>query len=59
MYTLMYHIYATSTVTGVAPISTALRGVGAVGMSLGTLLCGYRLVPVTGKSRLGCCAVSV
>ncbi|KAL0050688.1 hypothetical protein WJX82_005191 [Trebouxia sp. C0006] len=48
MFTLMYHIHSTGTVTGTAPISTALRGVGAVGMSLGTLLCGYRLAPVTG-----------
>lgn len=56
MFTLMYHIHSTGTVTGTAPISTALRGVGAVGMSLGTLLCGYRLAPVTGMSHLGLCA---
>ncbi len=59
MYTLLYHIHTTSTVTGVAPISLALRGVGALGMSLGTLLCGFRLVPVTGMSHLGRCAVLV
>jgi len=59
MYTLLYHVHTTSTVTGVAPISMALRGVGALGMSLGTLLCGFRLVPVTGMSHLGRCAVIV
>ncbi|DBA79742.1 hypothetical protein WJX77_004526 [Trebouxia sp. C0004] len=48
MYTLMYHIHTTNSVTGVAPISLALRVIGAVGVSLGTLLCGSRLVPVTG-----------
>ncbi len=59
MYTLMYHIHSTGIVTEVAPISVALRAVGAVGMSLGTLLCGYRLAPVTGMSHLECCAVVV
>ncbi len=59
VFSLMHHIHTTKIVSGVAPISLALRGVGAVGMSLGTLLCGFRLVPVTGMSHLGLCAVIV
>ena len=49
MYSIMYHIHKTSSVTATAPIGFPLRSVGALGMVLGTLLCGSRLVPVTGR----------
>ncbi len=49
VFSLMYHIHHHSAVTLTAPVSTGLRGIAAVGMCLGTLLCGFRLVPVTGE----------
>ena len=52
MFTLMYHIQKNNAVTATAPIGLGLRGIGAAGMCLGTLLCGFRLVPVTGVSHL-------
>ena len=54
MFSLMWHLHHSNTVTGTAPVSLALRGVGAVVMTLGTLLCGFRLVPVTGASNAPC-----
>lgn len=44
------HIYKVGAVTRTAPIDLETRGFGAVGMCLGTLLCGFRLVPVTGTT---------
>ena len=46
----MMHIYKVGAVTRTAPIDLEMRGFGAVGMCLGTLLCGFRLVPVTGTT---------
>ena len=48
VYALMHSIYTSGKVTQYAQISWQLRCLGAVGMGLGTILCGFRLVPVTG-----------
>ena len=50
IYSLMYHIHKTSSVSATAPVGYPLRAVGAFGMALGTLVLGARLVPVTGQS---------
>lgn len=54
VYALMHAIYRSGTVTQYASISLQLRCMGAVGMGLGTLLCGFRLVPVTGDLHTSC-----
>lgn len=51
VYALMHSIYVSHTVTQHASISLQLRCIGAVGMGLGTLFCGFRLVPVTGETQ--------
>ena len=48
----MAHVREVGAVTLTAPIDLKLRGFGACGMCLGTLLCGFRLVPVTGTTYL-------
>lgn len=48
VYALMHSIYKSGKVAHYAQISWQLRCMGAVGMGLGTLFCGFRLVPVTG-----------
>ena len=52
LYAIMTHIFRVGAVTLTAPIDLQMRGFGAVGMCLGTLLCGFRLVPVTGTISL-------
>ena len=49
-FATMLHIYTTGYVSVDSPITLALRGVAAVGMALGILLAGWRLVPVSGGS---------
>ncbi|KAL3134291.1 Na+/Pi symporter [Trebouxia sp. C0009 RCD-2024] len=44
---MMYSIYVSGNVSQFASIPLQLRCIGAVGMGLGTLFCGFRLVPVT------------
>ena len=48
MFALLNHIQRHQTVPYTAPISLRLRGLGALATCLGTLLCGFRLAPVTG-----------
>lgn len=48
LYAIMVHIHQAEAVTQTAPIKLWLLVFGAVGMCSGTLLCGFRLVPVTG-----------
>lgn len=55
VYALMYSIYSTGTVEQYASISITLRCMGAVGMGLGTLFCGFRLAPVTGRQQTTAC----
>ena len=50
LYAIMVHIHQAEAVTQTAPIKLRLLVFGAVGMCSGTLLCGFRLVPVTGMS---------
>lgn len=51
-FAVMLRIYNVDAVTLRAPVQLWMRAFGAVGMCLGTLLCGFRLVPVTGLCRL-------
>ena len=52
LFAIMVHITKVEEeVTLTAPIELWLRVFGAVGMCLGTLLCGFRLVPVTGMHK--------
>lgn len=48
-FTTMLHIYKTEEVHGSAEIILRLRLIGAVGMALGILVGGWRLVPVSGR----------
>ena len=52
VYALMHSIYASGSVSQFASISLQLRCLGAVAMGLGTLFCGFKLVPVTGETQL-------
>ena len=47
---IMLSIYQQETVNLESPITIRLRAISGVGMALGTLLAGWRLVPVSGKS---------
>ena len=50
LYAIMVQIYNQGVVSPKAPIGLGLRGFGAAGMCLGTLLCGFRLCAVTGTA---------
>ena len=48
-FATMLHIYKTEEVHGSAEIILRVRLIGAVGMALGILVGGWRLVPVSGR----------
>ena len=47
---IMLAIYKQEAVSLESPITSRLRTIAGVGMALGTLLAGWRLVPVSGKT---------
>ena len=49
-FATMLHIYKVEYVSSESPINIGLRGIAALGMALGTLLGGWRLVPVSGAT---------
>lgn len=57
LFAIMLRIYSTESVTLRAPIPLWLHVLGAIGLCLGTLLCSFRLVPVTGM-LVACCCLS-
>jgi hypothetical protein len=50
-FATMLQIYKVGYVSQESPINIGLRGIAAVGMALGILLGGWRLVPVSGATR--------
>ena len=50
-FATMLQIYKVEYVSQESPINIGLRGIAAVGMALGILLGGWRLVPVSGATR--------
>ena len=49
----MRALHTSGVVTATVKVNFGLRIIGAVGMLLGTLLCGFRLAPVSGMSSMG------
>lgn len=47
--TLMADLYSSSAVSAAVNIGFSGRIMGAVGMALGSLLCGFQLAPVSGE----------
>jgi len=53
-FATMVHVYQMGYVSSESPISTFMRGIAALGMALGILLGGWRLVPVSGVCGCMC-----
>ena len=51
-FAVMLAIYKTGNVSLESPLNSKIRAIVAVGMALGILLAGWRMVPVSGKSCL-------
>ncbi len=49
-FATMLQVYKVEYVSSESPINIGLRGIAAVGMALGILLGGWRLVPVSGAT---------
>ena len=49
-FAVMLAIYKTGNVSLESPLNSKIRAIVAVGMALGILLAGWRMVPVSGKS---------